>query len=110
MPTDDAERAVKDDGEFYVVLNSNYPPEKANAFLQRRCITGVTTPGGYECVGVADTTYTPNGRKWVAHVSKPYDEETDSDMTGLGTFDAQQQAIDALWEGRHQAYCRHPRY
>lgn len=106
MP-DDTERAVKDDGEFYIVLNSNFPPEKANAFLQRRCAYGLTTPGGYECVGGADQR--PNG-KWRADVSAPYDEETGSDVTPLGEFDAQQQAIDALWEGRHQALCIHPRY
>jgi hypothetical protein len=106
MP-DDTDRAVKDDGEFYIVLNSNFPPEKANGFLQRRCRSSETTPGGWECVGGLDPQL--NG-KWIADVFAPYDEETGSDVTPLGEFDTQQQAIEALWEGRHQAYCKQPRY
>jgi hypothetical protein len=108
MQPDDTDRAVKDDGEFYVVLNSNYAPEKANAFLQRRCRPGLHAPSGYECVGSADMN-TVTG-KWHADVNAPYDEDTESDVTPLGEFDAQQAAIDALWEGRHQAYCKQPRY
>lgn len=108
MPDNDADRAIRDDGEFYVVLNSNCPPEKANAFLQRRCAAGPQAPGGWECVGSADMD-TVSG-KWIADVAAPYDEDTGSDVLALGTFDNQQDAINALWEGRHQALCRQPRY
>lgn len=107
LPTgEDASLTVKDDGEFFIVLNSNYPPERANAFLKVRCRAGLHAPAGWECVGSADPQL---GGKWGADISAPEDD-TGSDITPLGLFDSQQEAIDALWEARHQALCKLPRY
>lgn len=46
---------ILDDGEYYIELNVNFPAADAPGFLQRRCYVGVTTPGGYECVGKLPT-------------------------------------------------------
>lgn len=96
-----------DDGEYYVQHNSNYPADRGNGFLQRRCHYSLTTPGGWECIGGYDQK--PNG-SWTADIAAPYDEETDSDVRVLGEFENRLDAIHALWNHRHEAVTRHPRY
>lgn len=98
------EQIILDDGTFYVDLNVNYPAEAAPGFLLRRCPVGLTTPGGYECVG--SFCQVGNGL-WRADVNAPYDPETDSDCLGLGEFKDRKDAIVALWHGRRYAYTRH---
>jgi hypothetical protein len=95
---------ILDDGLFYIELNCNYEPSSAPGFLHRRCAVGVTTPGGYECIGSFDQTI---GGMWSASIDAIYDPETDSDATGLGDFDQRLDAIVALWSARRSAYCRH---
>ena len=95
---------VLDDGEFYVELNENFAVDEAPGFLQRRCYVGVTTPGGYECVG--SFAQDPRGR-WQASVYAPYDPVTDSDSRSLGRHNSRMDAIVALWSARRQALCRH---
>jgi hypothetical protein len=34
-----------DDGEYFIEHNTNYPLERGNGFLQRRCAVSVTSPG-----------------------------------------------------------------
>lgn len=96
--------SVLDDGEFYIELNVNSPAREAPGFLQRRCYVGVTTPGGYECIGSFERE--PAGG-WSASIDIPYDEEADSDSRRLGHFDERLDAIAALWGARRDAYCRH---
>jgi hypothetical protein len=95
---------IADDGEYYIELNGNYGAAEAPGFLQRRCYTGVTTPGGYECVGSFERD--AQGL-WQASIDAPYDEETDSDSRSLGHFAERMNAIVTLWGKRHEAYCRH---
>lgn len=96
-----------DDGEYFVEHNVNYPPERGNGFLMRRCATSMTAPEGSECVGgySLDT-----GGKWHADIHAPLDEDTDSDCRALGMFDNRLDAIGTLWQRRREAHCRHPRY
>ena len=95
---------ILDDGVFYVELNVNSEASVAPGFLQRRCARGLTTPGGYECVGsfgkAVDGT-------WRADVSAPWDEDTDSDCNVLARGVARMDAIAALWAGRHVAHATH---
>src|ERR1019366_10017329 len=95
---------ILDGGEYYVELNVNFPAADAPGFLQRRCYVGVTTPGGYECVG--SFAQDPRGR-WHASVDASYDPVTDSDSRSLGRHNSRMDAIVALWRARRQALCRH---
>jgi hypothetical protein len=95
---------ILDDGEYYVELNVNYPPEDAPGFLQRRCYVGVTTPGGYECVGSFERNAAGN---WQASIDAAYDPKTDSDRRRLGEYPTRLDAIAALWSARRDAFCRH---
>lgn len=95
---------VLDDGEFYVELNCNYSAAVAPGFLQRRCPAGVTTPGGFECVGGFDRD--SNGL-WCASIDAAYDATNDSDSKELGSYPERLDAIATLWARRHDAYCRH---
>lgn len=95
---------VLDDGDFYIELNGNYDAVSAPGFLQRRCARGLTTPGGYECVGSFQRA--TNGR-WRADVNAPFDEETEGDCLVLGEFGERMHAIAALWQRRHAALCIH---
>ena len=95
---------ILDDGEYYVELNDNYPPAEAPGFLQRRCYVGVTTPGGYECVG----GFERNARGlWQASIDAAYDPTTGSDSRLLGQHRSRLDAIAALWSARRRALCRH---
>ena len=95
---------ILDDGEYYVELNVNFPPAEAPGFLQRRCYVGVTTPGGYECVG----GFAHNARGfWEASIDAPYDPATGSDSRPLGKHRSRLDAIVALWAARRRALCRH---
>lgn len=95
---------ILDDGLFYVELNCNYGAAEAPGFLQCRCYVGVTTPGGYECIGSFDKRVDGG---WRASVDLAYDAATDSDNRELGVFSKRLDAIAALWGARHQAYRRH---
>lgn len=95
---------ILDDGMFYIDLNCNYSPALAPGFLQHRCYVGVTTPGGYECVGSFDQKH---DGMWEASIDIEYDHETESDARILGRFPTRLDAIAALWAARHQAHCRH---
>ena len=95
---------ILDDGAFYIELNCNYGTAEAAGFLQRRCYIGVTTPGGYECLGSFEMTL---DGKWRASVDAPYSAATDSDSRELGVFSHRLAAITALWGARHEAYRRH---
>ena len=95
---------ILDDGEYYVELNVNYPPEDAPGFLQRRCYVGITTPGGYECIGRFDRS--PRGT-WQASIDAPYDPVSQSDTRSLGQHRSRLDAIAALWSARREAFCRH---
>ncbi len=96
---------VLDDGHYYIELNVNFQDEaSAPGFLQRRCYVGVTTPGGYECIGNFERQ--PSG-KWRASIDMVYDPRTGSDSKTLGSFGQRMDAIVALWGARRSAYCRH---
>ena len=98
------DQVILDDGMFFVALNSNYAADDAPGFLNRRCSYGLTTRGGYECVGGFDKAL--DGR-WRADVNAPYDSETDGDCRRVieGVF--RMDAIAALWRERHNAYPYH---
>lgn len=98
---------VLDDGEYYIEHNSNYPLDRGNGFLLRRCVYGETTPGGYECVG--GYAQTLDGL-WTADINHCPIEETDSDCTCLGTFKKKRFAVMELWNRRKEAFARYPRY
>lgn len=95
---------ILDDAIYYIELNCNYEASSAPGFLHRRCTVGVTTPGGYECIGSFDKDYRG---MWNASIDTIFDPETDSDATGLGDFDQRLDAIVALWSARRSAYFRH---
>ena len=95
---------ILDDGEFYVELNGNVPPAQAAGFLQRRCYVGVTTPGGYECVGSFERNAAGH---WQASIDAVYDPKTGSDNRPLGVHPTRLDAIAALWSARRDAFCRH---
>lgn len=95
---------ILDDGLFYVGLNCNYRSDDAPGFLERRCYFGVTTPGGYECIGSFNRGLDGS---WTASIDVHYDAATDSDARVLGRFSDRLDAIAALWGARHQAHCRH---
>lgn len=95
---------IADDGDFYIELNCNYEAAEAPGFLQRRCDYGLTTPGGYECIGSFERNL---AGKWRASVNAPYDDETGCDSAELGLFDKRLDAIAALWRSRLLAHCHH---
>lgn len=95
---------ILDDGEFYVELNGNYDATLAPGFLQRRCSRGLTTPGGYECIGSFERSA---AGRWRADVNATFDEVTGGDVLVLGEFDERMDAISALWRRRHEALQSH---
>ncbi len=95
---------VLDDGQFFVELDGNYPTCVAPGFLWRRCYVGVTTPGGYECIGGFDRD--ARGL-WQATIDMPYNDVRDSDSLEVGGFKDRLDAIVALWGIRRKAHCRH---
>lgn len=95
---------ILDDGKFYIQLNVNYPAPNAPGFLLRRCAFGLTTPGGYECLG---SFQKESDGSWSADVNAPYDEDTDSDCEMLTRKVSRLDAIAALWAGRANAYSVH---
>jgi len=105
MTTHTAQRAlILDDGDYYVELNENFPAAIAPGFLQRRCYVGVTTPGGYECIGSFERQA---GGVWRASVDSLYDPSTDSDSRSVGEYAGRLDVIVALWSARRDALCRH---
>lgn len=100
-------QVLLDDGEFFVQHNINYPATAGNGFLMRRCRLSLTTPEAAECVGGYDLRL---DGKWHASISTAYDERTDSDCRPLGGFVNRLDAIHALWNHRHEAATKHPRY
>ena len=98
---------VLDDGEFYIELNGNYEAAVAPGFLQRRCLQGLTTPSGFECIGSFDKS---SQGKWRADVNAPYDPTSESDVLVLAMDVERMDAISVLWHGRHQALCNHRTY
>ncbi len=95
---------VLDDGQYFVELDGNYAACIAPGFLHRRCYVGVTTPGGYECIGAFGQN--PRG-VWHAIIDMPYNDLRDSTSLAVGGFDERLDAIVALWGIRHKAHCRH---
>lgn len=106
MDTDTNRGAVVlDDGSFYVELYADDQTAEAAGFLQRRCYVGVTTPGGYECIGSFERDVVRGG--WRALVDQAYEPSSDSDCRQVGRFAQRLDAIVALWGARHSALCRH---
>ena len=99
-----ADEIVLDDGEFYMELNGNYAAFEAPGFLHRRCGYGLTTPGGYECLG--SFAKTVDGT-WRADVAAPLDRDTDSDCTVVAERVSRMDSIAALWVNRNLAYSTH---
>lgn len=95
---------ILDDGQFYIELNVNYEASDAPGFLQRRCVYGLTTPGGYECLGSFQKALDGS---WSADVNAPMDEDSGSDCDVLACKVSRMQAITALWVGRARAYSTH---
>lgn len=102
--TDTKPLIILDDGQFYVELNCNYEEADAPGFLQRRCSYGLTTPGGYECLGSFQKAVDGS---WSADVVAPMDEETGCDCDLLARNVSRMDAIAALWAGRNRAYSTH---
>lgn len=92
-------RIIKQDSMFRIEENENYEPGKGNVFLM---IT-FNGPKGMtdKCIGGADDG---PGRDWEVTISAPYDQELDSDADCVGKCKTQQEAIEILWNHRHQAY------
>lgn len=104
MGTEHKDAVVLDDGRYYIELNGNYDVAEAPGFLQVRCYVGVTTPGGYECIGAFSRKV---DGLWVADIAAHYDIATDSDVTVVGSYRDRLDAIVALWGRRHDALRRH---
>ena len=97
-------KIILDDGQFYIQLNVNYEAFDAPGFLQKRCAYGLTTPGGYECLGSFQKALDGS---WSADVNAPYDEDTGSDCEMLSRQVSRLDAIATLWAGRTSAYSTH---
>ncbi len=102
--TANSDGAILDDGEFFIKLNCNYEAGDAPGFLNRRRSHGVTTPGGYECVGGFDKA---RDGTWSADVNARYDPETESDCRRIVQGVSRMDAIAALWRERQYACCYH---
>ena len=101
------ELVLKEDWDFRVEVNCNGNPDTTNGFLLRRCGFSLTSPEGLECVG----GYARDVRgKWVSDIHCLPQEEDDTDIEPLGSFDTRDAAVAALWDARQRAYVRHPRY
>ena len=98
---------LQEDGEFLVEINCNGNPETTNGFLMRRCGFSLTSPEGLECVGGYQRLLSG---KWVSDVHRVPEDPDDGDITPLGEFDTRNAAVAALWDARHTAFARHPRY
>jgi hypothetical protein len=98
---------LQQDGDFLVEVNCNGNPETTNGFLMRRCGFSLTSPEGLECVGGYNRTV---DEKWVSDIHRAPADEDDSDIESLGSFDSRDAAVAAMWEARHRALTRHPRY
>lgn len=94
-----------DDGNFSVSVREGAGDDATapRGYLQHRCYEGVTTPDGYECVGM----FEPEGSRWVARTDATYDPRTGADCRRLGRFASRVDAVAALWAARHKAHCRH---
>lgn len=95
---------ILDDGDYYIELDSNCSLAAGPGYLQRRCYEGVTTPGGYECVGSFDKT---PSNTWTANINANDCEKTGLDTKRLGEYKNRLDAVMALWKGRHKALCKH---
>jgi len=95
---------VLDDGRFYVEFVETGADR---GYLRRRCYVGVTTPDGCECVGSLERS--PSGI-WRSQIDVKYGREGDRDHRDLGSFGSRLESIMALWNARHDAYCRHQDY
>lgn len=80
---------------YWIEENPNYVLGQGNLFLMR-CTDKIMCVGGIDI----ERGNTP---KWIASISKPYDERTDSDCD-LIYSGSREEAINALWNARHQAY------
>lgn len=98
------DQIILDDGVYYVDLNSNYEPSCAPGFLERRCSVGMTTPGGFECVGNFDKALDGT---WNASINDHYDPATDGDSRMLVKGVSRMDAITALWANRTSAVSVH---
>jgi hypothetical protein len=95
-----------DDGEYFIEHNQNYPADRGNGFLMRRCQRSLTAPEGAEVVGGYGQKV---DGKWHADIQAHHDTDPDADCRVVGVFDERLDAIHALWAHRHEAMTRHPR-
>lgn len=98
------DQTILDDGEYFIDLNCNYEASIAPGFLQRRCAYSVTTPGGFECVGVFEKSLDGS---WRADVNSAYDPDTDGDCRVVIQGVSRMDAIAALWANRKTALTSH---
>lgn len=82
------------DQQFWIEANSNYPKGEGNAFLMAPHVRHTA-----QCVGGVDK----EGKDWVATVNKLLDEDG-SDVQEIGRSPNRDEAIQILWNKRHQAY------
>ncbi|MDR6495169.1 hypothetical protein J2797_005085 [Paraburkholderia terricola] len=107
MTTETNGAALPDDGEYFMQPNGNYPATAGNGFLMRRCCLSVIRHRGIECLGGYDLK--PDGN-WLVDIATHYDLDTDADCRVIGRFENRLDAIDALWQHRHEVAIRHSRY
>jgi hypothetical protein len=99
-----ARRIERDDGEYYIENNlERLGGVTGNGFLLRRCKVTLTSPHGWECIGAFFQT----AEKWLAKIDIPEDPERSEDYEVVGIFVDRGSAIEALWNRRHDALCRH---
>ncbi|WP_454056809.1 hypothetical protein [Cupriavidus sp. Marseille-Q8015] len=103
-----AHQIRREDAEYFIEHNINYPLDRGNGFLMRRCIPSQAAPEGAECVGGYDHSAVTG--KWTASVQTWPDEESGADAQNIGTYDSPDAAIEALWNARTLAVHRYPRY
>jgi hypothetical protein len=100
----DNETVLLDDGVFYIQTSAAAQPARAAGFLHRRCYYGVTSPGGFECIG---SFTTDSEGRWQARIDAPYDSLADDDTRPVGLYVDRFDAIVCLWRHRAMALCRH---
>ena len=96
---------ILDDGECYVELNRGDEPDiQLLSFLKRRCYISITSPEGYECIGSVERDARCH---WLSMIDAPLDPYTGIVSRLLRSYPERLAAVMALWNARHQAYCRH---
>lgn len=88
------------DDKYWIEENTNFPEGQGNLFLMTAATEGSRSLA--QCIGGLDRVH-GSQNQWEASINIPYDEETDSDSVVVFTGD-RTQAIQALWQNRHNAY------